>query len=71
VAKLDGVEQHSTYHNLVASRAYIRCASGEVQYHTVAKGDTMYGLSKRFGMTVDRLRELNGMADTNIKIGQQ
>jgi flagellum-specific peptidoglycan hydrolase FlgJ/LysM repeat protein len=45
--------------------------SGAVQYHTVMKGDTMYGLSKRFGVTVDRLRELNGMADTNIKIGQQ
>ena len=44
---------------------------GAVQYHTVGKGDTMYGLSKRFGVTVDRLRELNGMADTNIKIGQQ
>jgi LysM repeat protein len=45
--------------------------TGAVQYHTVAKGDTMYGLSKKFGVTVDRLRELNGMADTNIKIGQQ
>jgi LysM repeat protein len=45
--------------------------SGAVQYHTVAKGDTLWSLSKKYGLTVARIREMNGMADDNIKIGQQ
>jgi LysM repeat protein len=39
-------------------------------YHTVAKGDTLYSLSRTYGLTVDKLRELNGLANNDIKIGQ-
>jgi flagellum-specific peptidoglycan hydrolase FlgJ len=39
--------------------------------HTVATGDTLYNISKRFGLTIDELKALNHMADNNIKIGQQ
>jgi len=39
--------------------------------YTVQTGDTLYNISKRFGLTVDELKTLNSMADNNIKIGQQ
>ena len=39
--------------------------------YTVQTGDTLYNISKRFGLTVDELKALNSMADNNIKIGQQ
>ena len=39
-------------------------------YHTVEKGDTLYGISRRYGITVDALKQLNNMTDNNIKIGQ-
>jgi LysM repeat protein len=39
--------------------------------YTVQQGDTLYNISKRFGLTVDELKSLNGMADNNIKIGQR
>ena len=39
--------------------------------YTVQTGDTLYNISKRFGLTVDELKSLNSMADNNIKIGQQ
>lgn len=39
-------------------------------YHTVAKGDTLYNLSKRYNTTVDAIRSLNGINDNLIKIGQ-
>lgn len=39
--------------------------------YTVATGDTLYNISKRFGLTVDELKALNNMVDNNIKIGQQ
>src|SRR6202012_883220 len=39
--------------------------------YTVKTGDTLYNISKRFGLTVDELKSLNNMADNNIKLGQQ
>ena len=39
--------------------------------YAVQTGDTLYNISKRFGLTVDELKALNNMADNNIKIGQQ
>jgi len=39
--------------------------------YTVQQGDTLYNISKRFGLTVDELKSLNNMTDNNIKIGQQ
>jgi LysM repeat protein len=40
--------------------------------HTVAKGDTLWGLSRKYGVTVDAIRSANSMAanDNNIRIGQ-
>jgi hypothetical protein len=39
--------------------------------YTVQQGDTLYSLSKRFGLTVDELKTLNNLIDNNIKIGQR
>jgi len=38
--------------------------------YTVKQGDTLYNISKRFGLTVDALKALNNLPDNNIKIGQ-
>ena len=39
--------------------------------YTIKQGDTLYNISKRFGLTIDELKTLNNMADNNIKLGQQ
>ena len=39
--------------------------------YTVQQGDTLYNISKRFGLTVDALMSLNNLSDNNIKIGQK
>jgi hypothetical protein len=39
--------------------------------YEVRQGDTLYNISKRFGLTVDELKALNNMADNTIKIGQK
>jgi hypothetical protein len=39
--------------------------------YTVKQGDTLYNISKRFGLTIDQLKTLNNMTDNNIKIGQK
>ncbi|MES2425706.1 MAG: glucosaminidase domain-containing protein [Bacteroidota bacterium] len=39
--------------------------------YIIKTGDTLYNVSKRFGLTVDELKALNNMADNNVKIGQK
>ena len=39
--------------------------------YTIKQGDTLYNISKRFGLTIDELKTLNHMADNNVKLGQQ
>jgi flagellum-specific peptidoglycan hydrolase FlgJ len=38
--------------------------------YTVKQGDTLYNISKRFGLTVDDLKTINSLAGNTIKIGQ-
>ncbi|WP_409433752.1 LysM peptidoglycan-binding domain-containing protein [Litorimonas sp. RW-G-Af-16] len=38
--------------------------------HSVAKGDTLYNISKRYGTTVAALQDANGLSGTAISLGQ-
>ena len=38
--------------------------------HTVVKGDTLYSISKKYNTTVDAIRQMNGLEDNIISIGQ-
>lgn len=42
-----------------------------IKLYTVVTGDTLYSVSRRFGLTVDELKALNNLPDNYIKIGQQ
>jgi len=39
--------------------------------YTVKQGDTLYGISKKFKISIDELKSLNNLTDTGIKIGQK
>lgn len=41
-----------------------------MQTYTVKKGDTLYGISNQFGVSVVDLKNLNGLKDNNLQIGQ-
>ncbi len=45
--------------------------SGEASTHTVAKGDTIWGLTRKYGITEDALREANNLKTDVIWIGQR
>lgn len=46
--------------------------SSTASSHTVEKGDTLYSISRRYGLTVDQLCALNGLdVSVPISIGQQ
>lgn len=39
--------------------------------HTVAAGETLFSISRKYGVTVDQLREWNGLTGQDLKIGQK
>lgn len=43
----------------------------EVDLYEVQKGDTLYSISKRFGLSVEELKSKNNLADNAIAVGQK
>lgn len=44
--------------------------SDKISTYTVQKGDTLYAISRRFSVSVDTLKEYNGLTSNEISIGQ-
>jgi LysM repeat protein len=46
--------------------------STEKQYHTVQKGESLYGISKKYGISVEELRKQNDLSvDQPLRAGQK
>ena len=43
----------------------------KIKTYTVGKGDTLYSISRRFNISVESLKEYNGLDSNNINIGQK
>ncbi len=41
------------------------------KFHVVKAGDTLYGIARKYNMTVEALKQLNGITTNLIKIGQR
>ena len=39
--------------------------------HTIKKGDTLYGLSRKYGASISSIQRANGLKGTNLRIGQK
>lgn len=44
-------------------------ASGKI--YVVAKGDTLYSISRKYGLTVSQLMRINRLDNTNLNVGQE
>lgn len=42
-----------------------------VSTHTVQRGETLFSISNRYGLTIDELRSLNGLSGNAIRVGQK
>ena len=51
-----------------ASPAAMPSSSNEIT-HIVAKGETLYSVSKKFNVSLEQLRAWNNLADDNVKLG--
>ncbi|MGA0559629.1 LysM peptidoglycan-binding domain-containing protein [Larkinella sp. VNQ87] len=45
--------------------------SEEIVYHTVQKGETMFRISKQYGVTVEQIQTWNQLSSGNVNVGQQ
>jgi hypothetical protein len=45
--------------------------SSQSSHHTVKKGDTLYSISKKYGMNVDELKALNNKTNNEISLGEK
>lgn len=43
----------------------------EMAMYTVQKGDSLYSIAKKFGITVDEIKSLNNLTSNNLAIGEQ
>ena len=41
------------------------------KFHIVKKGETAFGIAKKYGITMGQLREWNNLEFQNIKVGQK
>lgn len=41
-----------------------------MQTYTVQRGDTLYGISKQFGVSVDEIKKANNLSNNTISVGQ-
>ena len=39
--------------------------------HTVVAGDSLWGLARKYGTTIEAIQAANGLTNTNIRTGQQ
>ncbi|MNQ15092.1 D-gamma-glutamyl-meso-diaminopimelic acid endopeptidase CwlS precursor [compost metagenome] len=54
-----------------APAARVASARPNVRSHKIRQGDTLFGLAKQYGTTVDALRALNNLKGNNLKVGSQ
>lgn len=46
-------------------------SASETTYHTVAKGETMFRISKQYGVTIEQIQGWNNLTDAGVKEGQK
>ena len=53
-----------------SSQTTVAASDGKARYHTVQAGDTLWGIAKENGLSVDKLKELNNISNSyQLKIG--
>ena len=58
------------YDTKVLGKKFKKAKVDNNKNHLVVKGDTLYSISRRYGLTVEELKKINGLKTNEISIGQ-
>ena len=60
-----------TSNNLsIGQKLIVSMPESKTTTYVVNKGDTLYGIANKFGVTVDNIKKLNNLSSNNLSIGQ-
>ena len=45
--------------------------NGKIVYHTVRSGESLWGISQKYGCNVDEIKKLNNLKSDNLQVGQK
>jgi LysM repeat protein len=68
-AKVEEVKPDSTAKDSETEK--LPPSSDEVVIHEVKKGDTLYSLSRKYSVTVQQIKDLNGLTNNNLELGDK
>ena len=65
--------QRLMYYTTVTEKVFEDETPAKQNYkqYVVQKGDTLWNISQRFGYSVDELKKMNGLTDSDVKVGQK
>ena len=69
IALIEKYDLHK-YDTQVLGKKYKKEEIIELNNHIVLKGETLYSISKKYGLTVEELKRFNGLNSNEINIGQ-
>ena len=69
IAIIEKYELHK-YDTEVLGKSFEYPENKNLQNHIVIKGDTLYSLSRKYGLTVSDLKKLNSLDSNTISVGQ-
>lgn len=70
-----GIDEH--FHSAPPVGSYIAwqkfngAEPGSILEHIIARGDTLSGIAQRYKVSVNQLKEVNGLSSTTIRVGQK
>lgn len=75
-AELAGSSNIKAGQKIIVAAGYARATAApekpvSAKVHTVAKGETLYGICKKYGVSVSEIKQWNSLADMNLKLGQK
>lgn len=69
IALIEKYDLHK-YDAEVLGIPFVKVENMSLAMHIVIKGDTLYNISKRYGLTVEELKKINELSSNDISIGQ-
>lgn len=64
-------KQSSSSNNNTHSNNNSPSSGGTIAWHTVSSGESLWGISQKYGCSVDEIKQLNGLSSNDLQVGQK